>query len=102
MTPARRRETFAAALVGVVAFLPFLRGVASGASFYFRDLALQFLPARRLALDGLRAGEVRLWNPYLHEGVPLSLPAIGYPLDLLQRLRVDQCGRPVAPDHGCS
>ena len=47
---------------------------------------------RRLALDGLRAGEVRAWNPYLHEGVPLSLPAVGYPLDLLQLLRPDEAG----------
>ncbi len=92
MIPVGRRETVAAALVGVLAFLPFIRGVASGASFYFRDLALYFLPLRRLALDGLRSGEVRLWNPYLHEGVPLSLPAVGYPLDLLQLLRPDEVG----------
>jgi len=81
-----------AALVGLLAFLPFLRGVLSGASLYFRDLALYFLPLRRLALDGLRAGEVRFWNPYLHEGVPLSLPAVGYPLDLVQTLRPDEAG----------
>ncbi len=81
-----------AALVGAVAFLPFLRGAVSGASLYFRDLALYFLPLRRLALDGLRSGEVRFWNPYLHEGVPLSLPAVGYPLDLLQLLRPDEAG----------
>jgi hypothetical protein len=77
---AGRRETLVAALVGAVAFLPFLRGALSGASLYFRDLALYFLPLRRLALDGLTSGEVRFWNPCLHEGVPLSLPALGYPL----------------------
>jgi hypothetical protein len=81
-----------AALVGLVSFLPFLRGALSGASLYFRDLALYFLPLRRLALDGLGAGEVRFWNPYLHEGVPLSLPAVGYPLDLLQLGRPDETG----------
>jgi hypothetical protein len=81
-----------AALVGLVSFLPFLRGALSGASLYFRDLALYFLPLRRLALDGLRSGEVRFWNPYLHEGVPLSLPAVGYPLDLLQLARPDEAG----------
>jgi hypothetical protein len=80
------------ALVGLVSFLSFLRGALSGASLYFRDLALYFLPLRRLALDGLRAGEVRFWNPYLHEGVPLSLPAVGYPLDLLQLARPDEAG----------
>ena len=81
-----------ASLVGAVAFLPFLRGTVSGASLYFRDLALYFLPLRRLALDGLRSGELRFWNPYLHEGVPLSLPAVGYPVDLLQLLRPDEAG----------
>ena len=81
-----------AALVGLVAFAPFLRGASSGASLYFRDLALYFMPLRRLALDGLRSAEVRFWNPYLHEGVPLSLPAVGYPVDLLQLLRPDEVG----------
>ncbi len=81
-----------ATLVGVVAFLPFLRGALTGASLYFRDLALYFLPLRRLALDALRSGEVRFWNPHLHEGVPLSLPAVGYPPDLLQLLRPDAAG----------
>ncbi len=92
MRAAGRREALVAAVVGAVAFLPFLRGVLSGASLYFRDLSLYFLPLRRLALDGLRSGQVRSWNPYLHEGVPLSLPAVGYPLDLLQLLRPDEAG----------
>lgn len=81
-----------AALVALVAFLPFLRGALSGASLYFRDLGQQFLPLRRFALEGLRAGELRLWNPLVHEGIPLSLPAVGYPLDVLQLLRPDDAG----------
>ena len=32
------------------------------------------------------------WNPFVHEGVPLSLPALGYPIDLLQLLRPDEAG----------
>lgn len=92
MNEFRRGEAKTAALVGFLAFLPFLRGALSGASLYFRDLALYFLPLRRLALDGLRSGEVLFWNPYLHEGVPLTLPAVGYPLDLLQLLRPDETG----------
>ena len=87
-----RRDLAAGAAVALVALLPFLRGLASGASFYFRDLALYFLPMRRFALEGLAAGEVRFWNPYVHEGVPLSLPAVGYPVDLLQLLRPDGAG----------
>jgi hypothetical protein len=88
----RRAESLVAALVGVVAFLPFLRGTLSGASLYFRDLSLYFLPLRRFALDALRAGHVPFWNPYLHEGEPLSLPALAYPPDLLQLLRPDDSG----------
>jgi hypothetical protein len=86
------RRALPAVLVALVAFLPFARGFLSGASLYFRDLAMQFLPLRRFALEGLRAGEVRLWNPLVHEGVPLSLPAVGYPVDLLQLLRPDELG----------
>jgi hypothetical protein len=86
------RDAAGAALVTVLALFPLLRGLASGASFYFRDLSLYFLPMRRFALDGLAAGEVRFWNPYVHEGVPLSVPAVGYPVDLLQLLRPDEAG----------
>jgi hypothetical protein len=78
--------------VAVVAFLPFLRGALGGMSLYFRDLSLQFLPLRRFALAGLRAGELRFWNPLVHEGVALSLPAVAYPLDLLPLLRPDEAG----------
>jgi hypothetical protein len=87
-----RRDLAGGALVALVALVPFLRGLASGASFYFRDLSLYFLPIRRFALAGLAAGEVRFWNPLVHEGVPLSLPALGYPVDLLQLLRPDEAG----------
>jgi hypothetical protein len=80
------------ALVAAVAFLPLLRGALSGATLYFRDLGQYFLPLRLFALEGLRRGEMRLWNPLVHEGVPLSLPAVGYPLDLLALLRPDDAG----------
>lgn len=84
MAASGRREAAAtAALVALVSFLPFLRGAVSGACLYFRDLSLHFFPLRRYALEGLRHGELRLWNPLVHEGVPLPLPALGYPLDAL-------------------
>ena len=82
----RARHAALVALVALVAFLPFLRGTLAGACFYFRDLSLYFFPLRRLALERLRAGELALWNPYVHEGVPLSLPALGYLPDLLGAL----------------
>jgi hypothetical protein len=72
--------------VAAAAFLPFLRGVAAGHAFYFRDLSRYFFPLRRFAAEGLRAGELRFWNPYVHEGEPVPLPPISYPLDLLQAL----------------
>jgi uncharacterized membrane protein YqgA involved in biofilm formation len=86
----RAREAAAAGAAALVAFLPFLRGVARGASFYFRDLSVQFFPVRRFVVEGLRAGQLRFWNPYAYEGVPLSPLPINYPLDLLQLLRADE------------
>lgn len=91
MSGDRRRTATLALLLAVVAFLPFLRGTLAGASLYFRDLSLQFFPVRRFVAEGLRAGEVRFWNPFAHEGVPLALPPLGYPLDLLHVLRPDAC-----------
>lgn len=80
----RRAWIAAAAAVAVVTFLPFLRGALAGRAFFFRDLSRQFFPLRRFAVEGLLRGEVRYWNPFLNEGVPLSLPALSYPLDLMQ------------------
>jgi hypothetical protein len=85
--PGGRREWLVAGvLAAVIAFLPFLRGVASGSSFFFRDLARYFIPVRLFAVEGLRRGEVRFWNPYDNEGMPLSLMPVGYPLELLHML----------------
>src|SRR5438093_12469322 len=81
-----------AAAVAVVAALPFARGLSSGHAFFFRDLSLHFFPLRRYALDGLRAAELRYWNPYLHEGIPSPFPPLSYPLELLQLLRPDEWG----------
>ncbi|MGE5125886.1 MAG: hypothetical protein ACM3PV_06330 [Betaproteobacteria bacterium] len=80
------RETVLVAAVACAAFLPFARGAAGGASLYFRDLSLHFLPMRRFAAEGLRAGELRYWNPYAYEGSALSPLPLGYPIDLLQAL----------------
>lgn len=87
-----RSAALAAAAVALVAALPFLRGLLAGQSLFFRDLALQFFPARLFALEGLARGELRYWNPLVHEGVPATLPPLGYPLDLLQLLRPDTLG----------
>jgi hypothetical protein len=93
--PGRGRPSptlLAAALVGGVALLPFVRGLVGGATFYFRDLALFFLPQRLYALSGLQALELRFWNPFTHEGTPAFPPPLSYPVDLLQLLRPDAFG----------
>lgn len=86
-SPGGRPRWVAAGLVAAaIAFLPFLRGVAAGGSFFFRDLARYFIPVRLFAVDGLRRGELRFWNPYDNEGMPLTMMPVGYPLELLQAL----------------
>jgi hypothetical protein len=87
-----RSWIFSAFAVALTAFLPFARGTAVGHSFYFRDLSRQFFPLRLFALDGLRNGELRYWNPFVHEGEPSSLLPISYLPDLLQLLRTDEAG----------
>lgn len=85
----RRREALSAGLAAAVAALPFLPLLA-GRALFFRDLARYFFPLRRFAAEGLRAGQLRWWNPYAHEGEPMALLPIGYPPDLLQVLWPDE------------
>jgi hypothetical protein len=92
-SPRSRRERLGpAALVAVVTFLPFAPGLLMGHSLYFRDLCRHFFPLRLFVVEGLRHGEVRYWNPLLNEGVPVSLPPISYPVDLLQALLPGEWG----------
>jgi hypothetical protein len=83
--------TIARLVAGLMSFLPFAAGAAAGGAFYFRDLAMQFFPTRRFVVEGLLAGEVRRFNPYVNEGVPLVLP-FSYPVDLLQVLAPNEWG----------
>ena len=92
----RRSWTIAAAVVALGACLPVVRGVAAGHAFFFRDLSRQFFPLRLFALEGLRQGELRFWNPFNHEGLPLPFSPIGYPLELLELLRPTEVGLSLA------
>ena len=92
MNAGRAARAWPYAMVAAVAALPLAAGPLSGHPLYFRDLSLHFLPLRRFVLDGLRAGELFFWNPYIHEGEPLALPPIAYPFDLLQVLWPDEAG----------
>ena len=91
-TSDRRRHILAGSVAALVAFAPFVRVFAGGESFFFRDLSGQFFPARRFLLDGLRQGEFRFWNPYVHEGVPMPLSPFGYLPDLLQLILPNELG----------
>ena len=84
--------TLAGVAVAAVAWLPFARGLLRGESLYFRDLATNFFPVRRFLVEGLLRGELRYWNPYLHEGEPSFLPPVGYLVDLLQALWPTEAG----------
>ncbi|MEO8501492.1 MAG: hypothetical protein ABI565_11300, partial [Vicinamibacteria bacterium] len=89
-----REEGFllAGALVALASFTPFARIFLFGQSLYFRDLSAQFFPGRRFILDGLMRGEWRFWNPFVHEGIPVSVPPYAYPPDLLQMLAPNEFG----------
>ena len=84
--------TAARIVAPLVSFVPFAYGLARGGSFYFRDLSSYFFPIRRFVAEGLRAGEIRYWNPYVNEGIPVVLPPVAYPIDLLQALVPNEWG----------
>ncbi len=92
--PRPRLDSWAIARLAtaLVSFLPFAYGLVAGGAFYFRDLSSYFFPIRRFVVEGLRHGEVRRFNPYVNEGIPVVLPPVAYPLDLLQALVPNEWG----------
>jgi len=94
VSPAPDRTSRAGGLgwAALVATLPFIPGIVRGGTLYFRDLGGQFLPLRAFAVEGLRNGELRYWNPYSYEGSPLPVPPLSYPLDLVHALLPDLWG----------
>lgn len=85
----RQNWGLAACLVAFVAFLPFLYGTLLGRSFFYRDLGRHYFPLRQFAAQGLRQGEFRYWNPFVHEGEPAP-PPVSYPVDLLHVIVSDE------------
>jgi hypothetical protein len=63
----RDRLLWVLPLVGVVYFHKIL---FLGYTLYFRDLYQYFLPQRQLFADLVTSGQLPLWNPYLHGGLP--------------------------------
>ena len=87
-----RTASAAAVAVALAAFVPFARGLLAGESFFFRDLSRYHFPVRRFVVEGLASGELRYWNPLLHEGEPLPYPPVSYPLELLHLLAPSEWG----------
>lgn len=50
--------------------LVFYRVLLFSETFYFRDLFIYFLPQKQVFVDTVRAGELPLWNPLMHGGIP--------------------------------
>ncbi|HET7293287.1 MAG TPA: hypothetical protein VFM88_12740, partial [Vicinamibacteria bacterium] len=78
------------AAAATAALLPFARPLLGGEAFFFRDITRTFFPIKRFVGEGLSHGELRFWNPLLHEGVPLHMGPFSYPIDLLHALCVDE------------
>lgn len=89
----RRSTCYATAVaIALVAGLPFGRGLLRGECFFFRDLSRAVFPQKLFLAQGLLQGELRHWNPYVHEGEALRGQSLGYPLDLLHVLVPSEWG----------
>ncbi|MCP4662993.1 MAG: YfhO family protein, partial [bacterium] len=62
-------------LFGVIFFH---RPLFLGETFFYRDLYLYYLPQLRLFADLVLSGELPLWNPDLHGGVPFLADISNY------------------------
>ncbi len=79
----REKELWILVLLGI---LYFHRPLFLGETFFFRDLFSIFLTQKQLLTDFIRAGELPLWDPYLHGGRPYlanALNSVLYPSNLL-------------------
>jgi len=79
----RERGFWGLCLLGAVYFH---RPLFFGDTFFFRDLYLYYVPQKRLFVDLVSAGELPLWNPYLHGGLPFLADVsnyVFYPSNLL-------------------
>lgn len=73
-------------LLVVMGILFFYRPLFLGETFFFRDLFSIFLTQKQLFIETLRAGELPLWDQYLHGGRPYFANALNstwYPTNLL-------------------
>ncbi|MFH1807704.1 MAG: YfhO family protein [Pseudomonadota bacterium] len=79
MMKPRMRRALPYLVVCLAVLLFFADVVVGSASFFFRDLLAFHLPFHHLVAQALRLGELPLWNPALHLGMPLAGDASAMP-----------------------
>lgn len=57
-------------LAAILAALPFVPGLISGRTLYYRDVGQNHLPDRALGARMMREGQLPLWNPHRGNGQP--------------------------------
>ncbi|HXI01717.1 MAG TPA: hypothetical protein VNI57_00945, partial [Candidatus Saccharimonadales bacterium] len=57
-------------LAAILAALPFVPGLISGRTLYYRDVGQNHLPDRALGARMMRDGQLPLWNPHRGNGQP--------------------------------
>src|SRR5262249_30231538 len=62
----------AVAILAAVVSLLFLDVLTGINSFYMRDLAHYYVPAKKILREIVLRGEFPYWNPYFHAGQPLA------------------------------
>jgi hypothetical protein len=70
----------------VLGILYFYRPLLLGETFFYRDLFSTQLPQKQLFVELVKAGELPLWDPYLHGGEPYLADiqfSTFYPLNLI-------------------
>jgi hypothetical protein len=86
MTPSRRSDLFAVAILLAVPSLLFLDVLLGWGVFYIRDVPFYHFPGKKILRDIVLGGEFPYWNPFFSAGQPLAAnPAheVFYPLNWL-------------------
>lgn len=72
MTEARRHDSIAIAILGLLATLLFLDVVLGTHNFYIRDLTRYYYPAKEVIRDIVLNGEFPYWNRHFGAGQPIA------------------------------
>ncbi|MFL6247579.1 MAG: hypothetical protein ACJ74H_16260 [Thermoanaerobaculia bacterium] len=72
MTEARRHDTIAIAILGLLATLLFLDVLLGTHNFYIRDLTRYYYPTKQIIRDIVLHGEFPYWNRFFGAGQPIA------------------------------